>query len=95
MSVVRSKELEIKELKDYNFDLLQWNGEGYFVCGRFDKRDKLSISGRKDKGRLRFGLGCRFKCWFCNKEGYMRKDFYVCRKKYDDDECGEVDVVVD
>lgn len=94
-SAARSKELEIKESKDYNSDSLQRNGEGYFACGRSDKRDKPSISGRKDKGRSRSGSGCRLKCWFCNKEGHMRKDFYARRKKYDDDERGEADVVVD
>ena len=90
-NVAKSKEIELKEVKESN--LSQRFGEAYVTRGRADKRD--SYRGRNSNNKSRSRSRSKVTCWYCKKEGHMKKDCFARKKRMESEKDGEAAVMVD
>ncbi|CAA7015031.1 unnamed protein product [Microthlaspi erraticum] len=60
-------------------------------------RGRSTSKGPKENGRGRSRSSSKFRvtCWFCKKEGHMKKDCYARKKKYGVDGPGEAGVIIE
>lgn len=92
IAAARDKE---RELKDGG-----WNGketgEGLVMKDHHQGRGRTEWRGdSKKNGRSRSNSKSRMVCWYCKKEGHMRKDCYSRKKKFDREDQGEAAVIVE
>ena len=87
LGTLRSRYLEIKKDKKATSS----GGEGLQVRGKPEKRHQSR--GRKNSRSQSRGKGkqTNFVCWFCNKEGHIRRNF-LSRKKGQDNTSDKSDV---
>ncbi|CAA7045320.1 unnamed protein product [Microthlaspi erraticum] len=90
VSAVRSRERELAETSKEN--------KGPATSLYTKERGRSYSKGSKDsngRGRSRSNSKSRVTCWFCKKEGHVKKDCYARKKKYGDDGPGEAGVVTE
>lgn len=83
----RSKERELKESYVSNK-----NGEAFMTRRRPERRDNFN---KKFKNRSRSRSGSRVSCWYCKKEGHVKKDWFARKKRMKSEAHGEAAIMVD
>lgn len=90
-NAAKSKEIELKKVKESN--LSQRSGEAYVTHGRPERRD--NYKGRNSNNKSRSRSRSKVTCWYCKKEGHMKKDCFARKKRMESEEDGEAAVMVD
>uniref|UniRef100_A0A1J3F7G4 Retrovirus-related Pol polyprotein from transposon TNT 1-94 n=1 Tax=Noccaea caerulescens TaxID=107243 RepID=A0A1J3F7G4_NOCCA len=90
VSAVRSRERELAETSR------EYKNSAASLYTR--ERGRSYSKGPKDsngRGRSRSNSRSRVTCWYCKKEGHVKKDCYARKKKFGDDAPGEAGVVTE
>ena len=95
LSSLPSQYNQLKETLKYGRDTLtiedvtNESGEAYVTLGRQEKRE--TYRGRNSNGKSR----SKVTCWYCKKEGHVKKDCFARKRKMESEDDGEVAVMVD
>ena len=90
-NAAKSKEIELKEVLESSTS--QKSGEAYVTRGRPERRDNSRGRGFQNKSRSR--SRSKVTCWYCKKEGHLKKDCYARKKKMESEDDGKAAVMVD
>ena len=90
-NAAKSKEIELKEVKESSTS--QRPGDAYIARGRPDKKETYRGRGSNNKSRSR--SRSKVTCWYCKKEGHMKKDCFSRKKRMESEGDGEAAVMVD
>lgn len=92
-NAAKSKEIELKEVKE-EASTSQRSGDAYVARGRPERRDGYKGKNFKNKSRSRSRT--KLTCWYCKKEGHIKKDCYARKKRMESgDDDGEAAVMID
>ena len=89
VSAARSREREVTELKSERD-----SGSALYTNERGRSSSRSYKDSKNGKGRGRSNSKSRVTCWFCKKEGHIKKDCYV-RKRSESDVQGEAWVITE
>ncbi|CAA7047040.1 unnamed protein product [Microthlaspi erraticum] len=90
VSAARSRERELSE--DHRSDK---NQAASLYTGERGRQPYKGVKGKNDRSRSRSSSNTRLTCWFCKKEGHIKKDCYARKKKYGIEPQGEAGVITE
>ncbi|CAA7059283.1 unnamed protein product [Microthlaspi erraticum] len=90
ISSARSRERELSESNKGDRNI----GASLYTNER-GRQTSWGPKGKNDRSRSRSNSKTRLTCWFCKKEGHIKKDCYARKKKYGDDAQGEAGVIIE
>lgn len=90
-NAAKSKEIELKDVKESSTS--QRSGEAHYTRGRPDRRDSYKEKSNSNKARSR--SRSKVTCWYCKKEGHLKKDCYARKKRMESEDDGEAAIMVD
>ncbi|CAA7041690.1 unnamed protein product [Microthlaspi erraticum] len=60
-----------------------------------EDRGRSSTKGKSDRSRSRSNSKSKLTCWFCKKEGHLKKDCFARKKKLQNEGLGEAGVIIE
>ena len=92
-NAAKSKEIELKDVRESS--TTHKSGEAYVTRGRPERRKNSRGRGPQNKSRSRSRSRSKVTCWYCKKEGHVKKDCYARKRKMENEDDGEAAVMVD
>lgn len=90
-NAAKSKEIKLKDVKESSSS--HRSGDAYITRGRPERGD--SYKGKNFKSKSRSRSRSKLTCWYCKKEGHVKKDCFARKKRMESEDDGEAAVMVD